>query len=40
MGTVERKFCDLTLIYYSKGFNLEEAMKKASNLIVKESRSR
>lgn len=40
MSTVERKFCDLTVIYYSKGFSLEESMKKASNLIIKESRSR
>lgn len=36
MKAIEKKFCYLTVIYYSKGFSISESMKKASNLIIKE----
>ena len=36
MEAVEKKFCYLTVIYYSRGCSISEAMKKASNLIIKE----
>lgn len=39
MEAVEKKFCYLTVIYYSKGYSLSEAMIKAGILLSKESDS-
>ena len=36
MEAVEKKFCYLTVIYYSRGCSISEAITQASHLIIKE----